>query len=238
MITLKNIEFISKNSIKHIQNLIKDILEFDLNLPRYFIQIGAGAGDLDSRANYRDGFSTVVKNLQLKNSDKVILIEPNPLNLEKLKQSWNNFNNVHIFPIGIDMGNSIKKQKLYYAEQDAPCYQTASIVPQHVLNHYKDLSIENLKYFEIPTISLNNVINIFVKKNPIILLALDIEGLDTEVILSTDFSKLNTLLISFEYIHMGSQLEKVKQHFQDCGYEHIGFGLDHNCFDYLYMKKM
>ena len=237
MITLKNIEFISKNSIKHIQNLIKDILEFDLNLPRYFIQIGAGAGDLDRRANYRDGFSEVVKNLQLQESDRVVLIEPNPLNIEKLKLSWKNSKNVDIYPIGISTGDSFTTQKLYYAEQDAPHYQTASIVSEHILKHYKNLTLENLKYFEITTINLNDVINIFVRKNPIILLAIDIEGIDSEVILSTDFSKFNTVLISFEYIHMGPQLEKIKQHFEDCGYEHIGFGLDPNCFDYLYMKR-
>jgi hypothetical protein len=41
-----------------------------------YIQIGAGAGDLDSRANFRDGFSEYVKKLDTKSISKIILVEP------------------------------------------------------------------------------------------------------------------------------------------------------------------
>ena len=51
----------------------------------YYIQIGAGAGDQDARVNFKDGFTKFVKNIKLNENDKILLIEANPLNIEKLK---------------------------------------------------------------------------------------------------------------------------------------------------------
>ena len=49
-----------------------------------FIQIGAGAGDLDKRANCRDGFTEIIKSLPRHMIKKIILVEPNPLNIPLL----------------------------------------------------------------------------------------------------------------------------------------------------------
>jgi hypothetical protein len=38
-----------------------------------FIQIGAGAGDLDKRANYRDGFTEFIKKKPRQSIKKIIL---------------------------------------------------------------------------------------------------------------------------------------------------------------------
>ena len=40
-----------------------------------FVQLGAGAGDLDPRANYRDGFSEFVKRYNTK-KNKFFLLKP------------------------------------------------------------------------------------------------------------------------------------------------------------------
>ena len=51
-----------------------------------YVHIGAGAGDLDAGALFRDGFSEFVK----KNDDqnkKIYLVEANPSNISKLKIS-------------------------------------------------------------------------------------------------------------------------------------------------------
>lgn len=54
---------------------------------RLFIQIGAGAGDLDSRSEHRDGFSQLLKELTPALSDRIIVIEPNPFNISALEKS-------------------------------------------------------------------------------------------------------------------------------------------------------
>lgn len=42
-------------------NLIKEILSTKKKFTLYFIQVGTGAGDLDPRANFRDGFTELIK---------------------------------------------------------------------------------------------------------------------------------------------------------------------------------
>ena len=54
----------------------------------YYIQIGAGAGDQDERASYQDGFTNFVKKITKKQSDRFLIVEANPLNLDKLRICW------------------------------------------------------------------------------------------------------------------------------------------------------
>ena len=62
----------------------KDLNHFN-NGTGIFIQIGAGAGDLDKRANCRDGFTEFIKRLPRQFIKKIILVEPNPLNIPLLQ---------------------------------------------------------------------------------------------------------------------------------------------------------
>jgi hypothetical protein len=55
-------------------------------MPFVFIQIGAGAGDLDSRASFRDGFTEYVKKIEPSQIERIILLEPNPVNIPFLKK--------------------------------------------------------------------------------------------------------------------------------------------------------
>jgi hypothetical protein len=50
-----------------------------------FVQLGAGAGDLDPRANYNDGFTNFIKKLPLESIKKIVLVEPNPKKYSKFK---------------------------------------------------------------------------------------------------------------------------------------------------------
>ena len=54
-----------------------------------YIQIGAGVGDQDKSTNYEDGFTNFVKNKNINDKDKILVVEANPMNIEKLnKLSW------------------------------------------------------------------------------------------------------------------------------------------------------
>ena len=65
-----------------------------------YVHFGAGAGDLDPRANYRCGFTEFIKkNYQA--GDEIYLIEVNKNNIEKLKKCWVNYQNSYIFNTGI-----------------------------------------------------------------------------------------------------------------------------------------
>ena len=201
---------------------------------RYFVQIGAGAGDLDPTKSY-DGFSKVVKAQLLLPLDYIILIEPNPLNLEALQQSWAGFSNVLIVQKAITP-KKIKEgeAQLYYTFLDKPYYQVASLDKTHVLKHYPSLKTTGLQSISVPTGHLVSVIKDLVKDNEIVLLAMDIEGMEKQIILETDFKELRIRLLSIEHLHLRNDMDQIKKHLEECGFEYIGSGLDPEGFDSLF----
>ena len=200
-----------------------------------FIQIGAGAGDLDKRANYRDGFTEFIKKLPREHIKKIILVEPNPLNITLLKECWKDYPEAIIYEIAI-VPKKYKNETmdLYYCPADSPNYQVASINKNHIYKHY-GMNCE-LKKFSIPVKHLDNFIN-EITTGDIELLALDIEGVDAEVLLDTNFNNLNLKYLSFEYIHLGENKTNVLNHLNNSNYHYLGLGIDHNGFDYLYINK-
>ena len=46
-----------------------------------FLHIGAGAGDLYPKTNFRDVFSELVKSFKNKNKNKIFVVEANPINI-------------------------------------------------------------------------------------------------------------------------------------------------------------
>jgi FkbM family methyltransferase len=199
-----------------------------------YIQIGAGAGDLDKRVNCRDGFTEFIKNLPRDHIKKIILVEPNPLNIPLLKECWKDYPESSIYEIGI-VPKSYQNDTidLYYCPLDAPHYQVASIKKNHIQKHYGDSC--DLEKFIIPVKQLEKFIN-EVTTEEIELLALDIEGIDAEIILDINFDNLKLKYLSFEYLHLGDNRENVLNHLKNNNYEFVGTGADHSGFDYLYMN--
>ena len=66
---------------------------------------------------------------------------------------------------------------------------------------------------------------------------MDIEGLDAEVILDTDFNNLKLKYLSFEQIHLGNNKNNVLDHLTNSNFNFLGVGIDYNGFDYLYINK-
>ena len=150
----------------------------------YFVHLGAGAGDLDERADFRCGFTEFIKK-NYNESSKVFVVEANPKNIEKLRKSYKNYNNVHILNFAIS-SNTNKELTLYYAEEDSPHYQVCSSDINHVKKNYPNGVI---KKFNIEAVSIND----FFKKysiNQIDYLSIDIEGLDTQVVNAINFDSI------------------------------------------------
>ena len=155
---------------------------------KIFVHLGSGAGDLDSRVNFRCGFTEFIK----KNSDtndKVFLVEANPFNIEKLKESYINFQNVEIFNLGISLDQS-DQIKFYYAENDAPHFQVTSVKKEHVEKHYPG---EEIKNFSVKSININDFFRKIDQAN-IDYLSIDLEGIDLEVLKSINFREFDRVL--------------------------------------------
>lgn len=90
---------------------------------RDFLQIGAGAGDLDPRFNFRDGFSEQVKSLDRRLIDNIVLVEPNPVNIAKLEECWANDPQAAVFQMGVVPDNIDENSMVFYwAPEDGPQY--------------------------------------------------------------------------------------------------------------------
>ena len=200
-----------------------------------FVQLGAGAGDLDPRANYRDGFSEFVKRYNTKKK-KIFLVEANPTNIKTLKECWKNYKNVKIFNHAL-VPDSINSKTLdfFYSEDDSPYYQTFSLKIKHVKKHYPSSKIKKIK---IKTQKINNFFDINFKSVVIDFLGIDLEGIDFEILNNINFDNFNIQNISFEYLHLTkNEKKKIIDKLNSYGYSYCGYGLDHNNYDYLFTKK-
>lgn len=200
-----------------------------------YIQVGAGAGDRDSRSNYRDGFTEYVKALDKNNIEKILLIEPNPFNIEKLKECWKDYPQSVILNIGIT--ERLKNNTLlnfYYAIEDSPHYQVCSIELEHVKKHYPNGTI---KTFTVLCRDLKSVIDEYISNKVIDMVALDIEGIDALILLDTDWNNMSCKKLSFERLHLGNQEKFIEKRLEQAGYVKIGKGLDHNGYDVMYQNK-
>ena len=182
-----------------------------------YVHIGAGAGDQDSGANFRDGFTEFVK--QSNDIKKEIyVVEANPSNISKLKLTWINYPQVKIFNFAISTKEN-KKIKFYYSLDDAPHYQVFSNDINHILKYYKDLKkIKN-------KLILSKHINIFLEenfKNKIInYFSIDIEGMEDRALapfLITENSALFPRLLIIETVNRDDWEVDVLQRLAECGY--------------------
>lgn len=203
----------------------------------YFIQIGAGAGDQDERTDYQDGFTKFVKkNINIHN-DKILIVEANPLNLDKLKICWTDYSNLKIFNLAIvDSKFEDEHIKLYYTEDDKPCYQVTSIFKDHVIKHYPDSQILETK---VESKKINDFLLQEVGREKIEYLAIDAEGIDFDLIMDLNFKKFDIKNISIEFIHLSRDKKKmIISKLVENGYTYNGKGFDINGYDLMFKKKM
>ena len=199
-----------------------------------FIQVGAGAGDLDERAGNHDGFTEFIKSLPRDRIKQICLVEPNPINIPSLTKCWAEFPEATIHQIAIVPETMRGKSlEIFYCPEDAPHYQIASINLAHVKKHYGE-SCE-IRSFQIETKTIREFIQETVK-GKIELLALDIEGIDADVLLDLKLDELPVRFISFEHLHLGEKKNLVWKHFMKHNFIFRGRGCDHNGFDSLFEK--
>lgn len=212
-----------------------DTVRNNLNGSGIFIQVGAGAGDLDARAGCRDGFTEFIKSLPRERIKKILLVEPNPMNIHLLRECWKDYPESIIYDYAIVPNNTLTETVgFYYCKKDAPNYQVASINKSHVELHYPN---ETIEIINVPTKTINSFIKDVVGKDTIELLSLDIEGIDSEILLDLPVN-LNLTFLSFEFIHLREKESLVNNYLEQNNYKFIGDGVDHQGFDKLYMKQM
>lgn len=130
-----------------------------------------------------------------------IFIDANPYSIPLIFNSYNFLHNKIISNVAISTYDGFIKLFLppWYKTGDA---QVASVNKNHVIMHQVPENF--VQEIEVPCFSLNTYLNNKLKfsKNDIIdKLFIDVEGHDVDIILSTDFSRLNIKQIYFETAH-------------------------------------
>jgi len=201
-----------------------------------YIQLGAGVGDKDIATNYKDGFTGFVKNKKLNINDKIILVEANPFNINKLKECWFKFENKKILNIAIVNEKFYSREAyIYYCKDDAPTFQASSLIYSHLKKHYPKSNILKKK---IKVKRINEFLYENCKNYKIKYLAIDIEGLDYDVIMSIDFNQFNIENLSFEILHLSlfKKINLINRLILN-GYKYSGKGFDINGYDLMFQKK-
>jgi len=206
-----------------------------IKVKKIYIQIGAGAGDQDSRGNYRDGFTELVKAQDPESIERIILVEPNPTNIENLQKCWQDYPKAEIYQLGICLKTQLEKQiTFYYVEEDAPHFQVFSMLEQHVRKHYPH---QQIKTKTIDCVTLEEFLGKVVGDTIIDVLALDIEGIDAEIILENNWNKIRCRYISLEHLHLGQYRQAVVDTLAASGYQYTGNGIDVNNYDWSFVKN-
>ena len=198
-----------------------------------FFHIGGGAGDLNPSTNFRDGFSEFVKSHKSRNKN-IFIIEANPVNINKLKKTWEKYRSVKIFNIAIS-AKTEKELKFFYCEKDAPHYLLFSNDINHIKRHFPESKIKT-KF--IKAITINKFLDENFNNKLIDYFSIDIEGSDFDVIMAINLKKFKIRNISLEYLHLTKiQKTKILKKLLDNGYSYFGFGIDHMKIDWLFKKK-
>jgi len=198
-----------------------------------FLHIGGGAGDLNPSTNFRDGFSEFVKSHKSKNKN-IFIIEANPVNINKLKETWKKYKSAKIFNIAIS-AKTKKQLKFFYSEKDAPHYLLFSNDINHIKRHFPGSKIKS-KF--IKAITINKFLDENFNNKLIDYFSIDIEGSDFKVIMALNLKKFKIKNISLEYLHLTKiQKTKILKKLLDNGYSYFGFGIDHMKIDWLFKKE-
>ena len=200
-----------------------------------YVQLGAGAGDRDHSAGFRDGFSRYVKGREITHDDRIILVEANYFNLSTLTSAWQDFPTAEVSQLAITAGEykALQEIDFFYVAEDAPFFQLASIKRSHVEKFYPDAQILS---FSVEAMGINEFLKEKCGINRIELLAIDIEGMDLLVMEDLDLSVFDIHLISFEKSHIALQMKPLSEKLKRFGYRRAGSGMDPHNSDVLWVK--
>jgi FkbM family methyltransferase len=175
------------------------------------IQIGANKGDDELAKHIKKNYDKL---------DFALFVEANPLHIEDLKKCYEGYENVFIENIAIKPSTYEEDVlKFYYYEDDAPLYAVTSCVKSHIEKHYGHFNYneDKLHQFEVSALTIDDL---FLKYNiqELDWLLLDVEGIDAELLLDTDWSKYDIKRVEYEELHLGENKKSIEKIFKELGY--------------------
>jgi FkbM family methyltransferase len=164
----------------------------------------------------------------LKNYAKLkfgLFVEANPIHKKDIEKCYSRYKNAIIETVGIKESSSNNSETLtfFVSSKDGPDYEIASTKEEHIRKHINmvpHLAGSTIETFEVPCISLEQLLDKYGIKE-LDLLAIDLEGMDGDVLLNLDLSKYNITKIEFEQLHLGETRDRVESHLLRNGYSRV-----------------
>jgi len=171
------------------------------------VQIGSNKGN-DDLTNY---LKKKYKTLEF-----ALFVEANSLHIDELKKCYSDFgSNVFVENIAIKLPDHKEKiLKFYYHPNDGPNFHVTSCKKSHVQIYYPEHEILE---FEVPCLTIEQLFEKY-SVTDLDWILLDIEGIDAEILLTTDWKKYNINRIEYEKLHLGSKKEEIENRFRELGY--------------------
>jgi FkbM family methyltransferase len=153
-----------------------------------------------------------------------LFVEANSLHIEDIKNCYRNYSNVIVENIAVKpKSKSEDTLTIYYHTNEHPHYGMASCHIEHIQKHMTwcpHLQGGEIKSFDVPCITIEEL---FEKYSIYELdwLYLDIEGIDAEILLTTDWKKYKIKRFEFESLHLEKYADAIKNMMIGMGYTQV-----------------
>lgn len=153
-----------------------------------------------------------------------LFVEANSLHIEDIKNCYSNYSNVIVENIAVKpKSKSEDTLTIYYHTNEHPHYGMASCHIEHIQKHMTwcpHLQGGEIKSFDVPCITIEEL---FEKHSIYELdwLYLDIEGIDAEILLTTDWKKYKIKRFEFEALHLEKYADAIKSMMIGMGYTQV-----------------
>jgi FkbM family methyltransferase len=193
----------------------KEVLEINNHQyqdPITVIQIGAHHG-------YDDLSAHLFKNY--KELKFGLFVEANPIHIEKLQNCYSKYKNIKIENIAIKPKNNNEDfLEIFYHNRDQG-KQVASYDIEHVKRHeIKYWGPGKIDSFKAKALWIEDLLDNYTLRD-IDWLYIDIEGLESDILLNLDFNKYKIKRLEFEQIHLGDNASKILNRLTSFGYTKV-----------------
>jgi hypothetical protein len=193
------------------------------------VQIGSNKGNDDLSEYLLSNYEQL---------DFGLFVEAIPLHTTELKKCYSKYNNIFVENVVVKSPHYEKDEiKFYFLTSNKPDYGISSCSKEHIEQHIRDiphLSGGKILEFNLPRITMENLLDKYSIES-LDLLALDAEGIESDILLNFNWEKYDIKRVQFEYIHLKEKTNTVKDMFLNMGYRQVK-PIDRFNFDWAFEK--
>lgn len=153
-----------------------------------------------------------------------LFVDANELHIQDIKDCYKKYSNVIVENVAIKPPTDNRDiLTIYYHTNEHPYYGMASCNIEHIKKHMTwcpHLQGGEIKSFDVSCITLENLFEKYSIEN-LDWIYLDVEGIDSELLLTFDWKKYNIKRIEFEQLHLGAYRESIKDMMSGMGYKQV-----------------